>query len=745
MMNAISKKADDEKKLAPLRPAALPSSLDLDLGRQLRVLWAQRNVILICVAVVFVLTWVQISTITPQYTAQAKVILNSEGHGFDLRNTMADLEPSQFQVLSEVEVIKSRALAERVVDKLGLMTDPDYNGDLLPPAPKSGLDKLFQPIHRIFSKDSAIPELSEKEKAARARARVVSGILGPLAVKPVSQSLVIDLTYRSTDPKKAAEIVNAIADGFVLDQIASRFEVTKQITDWLNGRLEGLRQQVASSERAVETYRATYGLFENKGLLGAQQQLTELNSQMIAAQANRAAVEAKVAHIESLLSGGGDEALDSPLIQKLKEQEEQLSREISEISIRYGEKHPTLIKAMAQQQELRDKIKFEVDRLTQSERGQLTIARSRETALREQIKRLEETVQNQNQLGIKLRDLEREAQSNRTIYETFLQRSKENSQQQDIKQADARVISRAEVPEGPSSPNRPLMLSAGLIGGLLLGAILVFLREHLNRTVRSPEQLEALTGVPTIGMVQMLRGVGKDKDISRHSYLVDHPHSAFAESFRSLWISLRHADRNSVPRVVVVTSSLPGEGKSFTSLSLARTVAGMGARTVLVDCDLRRPTQANVTGVKPKHYFDEALSGQVSLAEVITRDNLTDLDIVASRSLGRSPMDLLNSSRMGTIIDELRESYDLVVIDTPPTMAVSDVQIIGQKADKVLFVVRWEKTPKEVVLTVLRALRDVKIDVAGTLLTQVNLDRHARYGYGDSSYYYGKYKSYYNQ
>jgi succinoglycan biosynthesis transport protein ExoP len=404
-----------------------------------------------------------------------------------------------------------------------------------------------------------------------------------------------------------------------------------------------------------------------------------------------------------------------------------------------------MIKALAGQKELRDKIKMEIDRLVQGERGELTIARSREAALRDQIKRLEETVLTQNQQGIKLRDLERQAQSNRALYETFLNRSKETTQEEDIKQADARVISKAEPPEAPSSPNRPALLAGALVGGLLLGAVIVFLREHLDRTVRSPEQLEALSGIPSVGMIQLLRNVGKDKGRGVHSYLVDHPHSGFAESFRSLWVGLKHAHRDQTPRLIVVTSSLPGEGKSFTSLSLARTVAGLGARVALVDCDLRRPTIAKVTGVKSSHYFDEALAGSVSLSDVACKDPLTELDIYPSRPLGRPPLDLINSQRMLDILDSLRNDYDLVVIDTPPAMAVSDVQIIGQIADKVLFVVRWEKTPKDVVMTVLRTLRDVKIDVAGTLLTQVNLDRHARFGYGDAGYYYGKYKSYYKE
>ncbi|HXP95448.1 MAG TPA: polysaccharide biosynthesis tyrosine autokinase [Telmatospirillum sp.] len=730
-------------KMARLRPGLVNSTLNLDPRRQLRVLWVRRNILFLCLASVLALTWTAVSLATPLYSAQAGVMIdNRKMRIIDFRDMMTQMQPGLIQVTSEVEVIHSRALAQRVATKLGLYDDPEFNASLRP-KPRFNLGAALQPVMRIIG-GAEPPALTDEEKTARTRAQVVSQLLARLDVKPIPQSMVIQLTYRSPDPKKAAQIANAFADGFVMDQIESRFEVTKQISDWLNGRLEGLRQQVSASERAVETYRSTNGLFESKGLLGAQQKLTELNTLLIAAQANRAAVEAKVAHLETLRVAGGDEFLDSPLIQRLKEQEEQLSREIADISTRYGEKHPNMIKALAGQKELHDKIKMEIGRLSQSERGELSIARSRETALRDQIKSLEDTVLTQNQLGIKLRDLEREAQSNRALYETFLNRSKETTQEADIKQADARVISRAERPETPSSPNRPMFLAAATIAGLLLGAIMVFLREHLDRSLRSPEQLEAITGVPSIGMIQTLRPTGKDKGANINSYVVDHPHSAIAESFRSLWVSLKHANRDNPPHLVVVTSSLPGEGKSFTSLSLARTVAGLGARVALVDCDLRRPTITKIVGVQPAHFFDEALSGHVSLAEATYRDPLTSLDILASRVLERPPLELLNSQRMTDLLDELRNSYDLVIIDTPPTMAVSDVQIIAQKADKVLFVVRWEKTPKEVVLTTLRMLRDVKINVAGTLLTQVNLNRHARYGYGDVGYYYGKYKGYYS-
>lgn len=716
---------------------------DLDLQRQIRILWARRNTLFLCLVLVMALTWGAMSLVTPLYSAHAAVMIdNRKMRIIDFKDMVAQMQPGLIQVVSEVEVIRSRALAQRVAERLRLYDDPEFNAALRP-APRFSLGTALGPVFRLLGGPSTQPPLTEAERAERQRARVISALLARLEVRPVPQSMVIQISVRSADSRKASAIANAFADGFVMDQIESRFEVTKQVSGWLNSRLEGLRDQVVASERAVESYRSTHGLFENKGLLGAQQQLTELNSQLITAQANRAAVEAKVAHLESLKGAGADEFLDSPLIQRLKEQEEQLSRDIADISTRYGEKHPAMIKALAARQELRDKIRIEVERLSQGERGELTVARTREAALRDQIRRLEETVLTQNQLSIKLHDLEREAQSNRVLYEAFLNRSKETSQEEDIRQADARVISRAEPPERPSSPNRPALMAGAVIAGLMLGAVMVFLREHLDRALRTPEQLEAMTGIPAIGMIQLLKSSRRGKTAGINSYVVDHPHSSFAESFRGLWVSLKHAKRDQPPRLVVVTSSLPGEGKSLTSLSLTRTVAGLGARVALVDCDLRRPTLARMVGVEPARYFDEALSGACPLADVAVRDPLTELDLYASRVLSRPPLELLNSQRMTDLLEELRADYDLVVVDTPPAMAVSDVQIIAQKADAVLFVVRWEKTPKDVVRSVLRTLGDVRVSIAGTLLTQVNLARHARYGYGDSGYYYGKYKSYY--
>ena len=717
--------------------------------RILRMLW-QRRWLIVCVCLLFTAAaWGALSQITPTYSATTKVMLEGrKTRILDLQEVLST--PQMATVLSEVEVLNSYTLARRVADKLKLYEAPDFNLRLKPPQESRLLDALAtlkaNTLEAIFGPPE-VKEIAAQEQERRMRDAVVNRVRAGLTAEAVRQSLVIRLTYRSPDPARAAQLVNAYADAYIEQQLENKFEAVRRASHWLHSRLADLRAVMVESERAVEAYRTESGLVGSRGQLAAQQKLTELNTQLLAAKAKRGEQEARVTRVETLARAGRgvearDEVLSSPLIIRLKEQEALISREVSELSSQYGSRHPQLQKAQSELGDVRRKIESEIQTQILSLRNELDVQRARERTLESEARQLEATVLEQNKAEVRLRELEREAQANRAIYETFLSRFKETGEQEQIQQPDARIISQAEPPRAPSSPRRNLILILAAAGGFLFGAGLVLVLEHYDAGIRTRDQLEATLGLTALGLIPE---VGRRYSTRRvEDYMVDTPASGFAESFRMLWFTMKHLRERTTPQLVLITSSLPSEGKSLTALSLARTCATLGMKTLLVDGDVRRSSIAKKIGLKAQYSLIDLLDDKISLSDAVVRDPRTTLDVLPGHSARHPDGNLMAlSNGAPALFDKMRQGYDLVIVDSPPVLPVADVQILAQSADQVLFCVRWDSTPRQTAQSALRMLRDVCDNVVGVVLTRVDLRRHAGYGYYDAGYYYSQYKNYY--
>lgn len=719
--------------------------------RILRMLW-QRRWLIVCACLLFTgVAWGVLTQITPTYSASTKVMLEGrKTRILDLQEVLTSFQPQMTTVLSEVEVMNSHALARRVADRLKLYDAPDFNLSLRPPRESRLLDALLtlksNASEAVFGKPE-VKEIPEQERQQRLRDAVVNRVRSGITVEAVRQSLVIRLTYRSPDADRAAQLVNAYADAYIEQQLETKFEAVRRASHWLHSRLADLRAAMVDSERAVEAYRSDSGLVGARGQLAAQQKLTELNSQLLVAKAKRGEQEARVTRIEALLRAGQgvearDEVLSSPLISRLKEQEAVTSREVSELSSQYGSRHPQLQKAQSELGDLRRKIQGEIQTQILSLRNELDVLRAREKTLEGEARQLEAVVLEQNKAEVRLRELEREAQANRAIYETFLARFKETGEQEQIQQPDARIISTAETPRAPSEPRRNLILALAAAVGLLFGAGLVLVLEHYDAGIRTRDQLEATLGLTALGLIPEVRRRYAGRRVE--DYMVDTPASGFAEALRMLWFTMKHLRERNAPQLVLVTSSLPNEGKSLTSLSLARTCATLGLKTLLVDGDVRRSSIAKKIGIKARYSLIDLLDDKISLADAVVRDPRTTLDVLPGHSARHPDGNLMAlSNGAPTLFDKMRREYEIVIVDSPPVLPVADVQILAQSADQVLFCVRWDSTPRQTAQSALRMLRDVCDNVVGVVLTRVDLRRHAGYGYYDAGYYYSQYKNYY--
>lgn len=726
----------------------------------LTVFWRRKWVLAGMTGSLMLITWIYIQQITPIYKAEATLIVETRRtRVVNIDEVLGGLNGRMQQVIrGEEQVLKSRNLAVRVIKDLRLETNPDFNTKLRPPKPPSVLAQLNP---RRYIPDSWINLLRFGGDPAKRNkvdpvamevdgvpVRLVQRLQSRLGVKRVEFSPAIIVTYRSASPELAKLVANGISNAYLTSQLEAKFEAVERATGWLNDRLQELKTNVEIAEQAVQNYRKKKGLVKARGPSISDQQFTELNTQLILIRAKRSEAEARLRQAgKHLRAAGGQrafsESLDSPVMQNLRAEELTLRRRLSELSNRYGEKHPKIINARSEMREIVEKLGAEQRKIIEVLENEVSVTKSREKALSQSIRGLKRDVSKQDEAEIELRSLIREADATKALYETFLTRFKETNTQRDLQGADARIISAAVLPTVPSSPRKTIIMLSAFVGGVMLGMFLIFVIEEMDPGFRSAQQVESILGYPCLGLIPETSGAGlmraADPDNIRKN-----PASSFAESIRSLRTGLMFTSGTIAPKVVMVTSSEPSEGKSLIAYCIAAlTALSREQKAIIVEADLRRPDVHKLANVNETPGLTNHLQGDATLDEVIRTDDRFGLDYITSGASITNPGDLLESERLREVIKELRTRYDLVVVDTPPVMAVSDARVLAPAVDKVVFLVRWAHTKREAVRTAADMIGRTDPGMVSLALNRVNVRKHARYGYGDSGTYYGYYRRYY--
>jgi capsular exopolysaccharide synthesis family protein len=746
--------------LNPTSPG-IPNLESEDTGQQLplldylQLLWFRKKIIIAITIFAAVVGYIQVSEIKHVYSATSTVLMAiPESNVVDIESVLSRGPNNFSEVSADVEVMKSRNLAAKVIDRLGLLSYPEFNPWLRRPE-KSAFDFLRYLNPRTWipadwknhlqeamgrETEQAPPQASPSEETAEQAQRqrqllaATNIFLGKLRVRQDELAPVISITFTSLNPKMAARVAN---------------DATEKANAWLMEQLENLESQVMESERAVEIYKDEHGLAEpGTSILDAQ--LSELNSQLIIARAEKAEIEARLTQLQRLLEGGGlgvetaSEVLSSALVQQLRAQEAQALSRQSEMSVEYGPKHPRMLQVQAEIIEIRERIRSEVQRILVGLENEVDFARTRVASLESSLRVAQGQTSEQNKEAIQLRTLQRDAAANRALFDMFLGRFKETSSTQGLETTDARIISPAQVPNYPSYPNRKRLLLNYVLMGFLGACGLVLGLHLLNPGMTSPEQVQNVVGEYVIGLMPIISG-----KVMPHDYVVEKPNSGLVEAINSLKFSLALSDPDNPVKAVQVTSSVPEEGKTSLAIALARVLAASGKKVILVDGDLRRSSIGRKLNLRKKHkgLSDLVVAGDAELSEFIMRDEKGKVDFMPTGTAKfANATDIFSSYRMQDIINLLKVHYDLVIVDTPPVMAVADARIIGRVVDKTIFVVRWNKTPRKVAKAAIEQLRRAEVDVAGVVLQQVDLNRYGRMGYGDSGYYYhyGRYGKYYS-
>jgi len=731
----------------------------------LQLLWYRKKLIIAITVFVTAAGWIHVNQLRSIYTASSTLMLGIEkAQAVDIesifkRNHFGD------EIFAEMEVMKSRGLARKVVERLNLTNYEEFNPGLRQPEesffdflkylnprswiPRSWKQSLKEAMGRETQVDPVDPP-GEEDVLEGQRSLAANILLSKIEVELVEFAGVVIIKASSWERNMAARIANEVPEAYIVDQLESRFEATEKANAWLSEQLEELENKVAESERAVEIFRDEYGLSETSGKSLLTAQVSELNSQLIVARAGLAEVEARLAQINRMLSAGGEgvetltEVLSSTLIQQLRGQELEAAGRISELSVEFGPKHPRLLQAQAELLEIRERIEAEIQTVAAGLENEAEFARTRVNSLQASLREAQGESSLANKEAVQLRALEREAAANRALFETFLSRFKETSSTQGMETSDARVISEAEVPGGPSYPNRRRELLTIIMMGFFGACGLVLALQFLNPGLRSPEQVQQVLGEYVIGVIPVAPA-----KMAFHDYVLEKPQSGVVEAINSLKFSLALSDPDIEVKTVQITSSVPSEGKTSLALALARVEAASGKNVILLDGDLRRTSIVRKLGLKPGHkgVSDLVVAGDMELSDFIMRDEKGGMDFMpVGTAEYANAGDIFSSQRMEHIIQQLRARYDLVVVDAPPVMAVADARMIGRLVDKTLFVLRWDKTPRKVAKAALDQLRRYGTDVAGVVLQQVDLERYRGFGQGNSGYYYhyGRYGKYYS-
>lgn len=678
-----------------------PQEDSLDLLQVVRVLWGGRWLILASMIVAALIGRVYISqAVIPTYTARAVVMLESrQEQVVDIDSVISGLGADQGTVNTEVEVLRSRGLIGKLVDRQRLTEDVEFNPALAEPSgfSLSAFKHFLSPPEEVVVDPDAV------------RNATIDRVLSAITIANLRNSFVFTITAVTSSPAKSADLANALASVYIQDQIEVKFEATEKATTWLTERVAALQTDLENSEASVKAFSAQTDLVSAEALEALNRQIKDARLRQDDLRVDQALRDAQIVQLDAAFSAG-DAAEFQALVHGLG-----LGRLIESGADEAPERGYELT---------RDRLRLEQSRA-------LAQAHSIDASLDQLTQKY--TKQSEDLLALK--QLTREADANRLIYEHFLSRLKETSVQAGIQQADSRVLSRAAVPMDPSAPHKTRFTALAGIMGLVICAGAILAREAFQNSIRTSEELETLSGLPVMGKIPSVANVTRRQLLE---YLVDKPASLAAEAVRNLRTSVVLSNLDHTPKVIMISSSGPSEGKTTVSIAMAQNFIGMGKRVLLIEGDLRRQVFSQYFDLTGTSSLQEVLSGEQSLKDAVQHLDRFGADVLlAGRSAGNAA-DVFSSNRFQAVIQDARAAYDIVIIDTPPVLAVPDARVIGHVVDAVLYVVRWNETTRYQISEGLRQFAQGKVRVTGMVLTQIDMKKLKHYGYGDT---YGSYGS----
>lgn len=713
-------------------PAPLPDDNGFDLRAIVAMVWQGKWIIAICLAFSLAGGLLAVAQMKPTYRASAKVLFEpAPMSGLSVQDILSNRTLARGALENEIQVLTSTNHISRVARKLKLWENLEFSHALRVGVPTKIMGTTSAGPPPITGETG--PDLTTR----RIRLKIIEAVRDALVLERIDNSRVVRISFEGSDPAMAARIVNTVAREYILERGEAKLVAARQEVDWLSDRVGELGARVRFAELAVEEARTAVVESVGQSAAMTRQQLQAINRALADARASLAGLEVQYANVSKVLDDPdidlGTVTLfrEAGVIRRLRQEENALVRRDARLEI-FARDNPQRQQIGAALEGVRDGIRLEAERIAQALRADLDEAKMRVASLEEDVRGLEATEREQRMGNITLRQLEREAEASRSLYESFLARLEKTSQQENVQTADARILTPAEVPERPlaTAKNRTLMFSLIFGGGFGLG--LVVLLDRLSNTVRSADQLQSMTGLPVLASLPAVGAKVPRAEVVAH--LHEKPDGPLAEAVRNMRTSVLFGVGGAAPKVVAFTSAVPREGKSTTAYLLALTCQQMGRSAIIVDCDLRLHSLSNlVQQDEEKPGLLSVVEGRARIEDAVVVDEGTGLHVLTAQGPERhaapSAADTLSSEGFVRLVRRLSQTYDLVVLDTPPVLVVTDPRIIARVADAVVYAVRWDETPRDAVMEGLREMAGVSAPLAGLVLTMVDPQKVSGDGY----------------
>lgn len=724
-----------------------PSS-EISLTQVFAALWRRKFLILGTMLLLGLIGFIVAQQATPKYLAQGVMAIDARptylpqiGLG---NNAMPPMGPDGAAVRSEAQILTSRELIADVAKKLQLNNDPEFNIALQEPtffeSVFGGVMDGLTAVSRIFSSRRNVLDADAAASAAEQEmwSGVVSNVGRKLDVYTDGKSYVIYVNFESESPATGAKVVNAIMETFIANQVEYAAKKSVQTNAWIKQRAAALKEEVEIADKDVQDYRSKHGLLETRSGTVGNQQLGELNSQLSLARADRTQAEARLRAAQAVVKGGavGDstaEVLQSPLIQRLRERESEAAQRLSEASTRLGPQHPRYKAAENELKSVRGAISREITKVSQSLQNQVDVARSREQNLQQQLDTIQGREMKVAASEMELQQLQREADTKRNVYQEFLATAQQTAEPSRIGLSTARIVSQSVPPITPHGLGGKLYAAMGMFIGFLMAAAAILLFAERKRGFESADEVEENLGVPVLGVLPTVGGFLKREGVLTQE-VKENPASSTAETLRGIRVAMRNrrADERR-PQVILVTSAMPGEGKTSFVGALGVVAAMDGARVLVVDSDIRRPRLRRMFCRNGVPKLSDVLRGEEPLATAVYRDKKYHVDVLIAAGTDHSPAALAMSGHWQSFLDEARKSYDLIILDSSPVMKVADALCLSDHADAVLMVVQHRTTSRKAVREALRRVMATRGPLAGIVVSK------ARSVQTDSQPYYSGY------
>jgi polysaccharide biosynthesis transport protein len=656
---------------------------------------------------------------------------------------------------TQYRILQSRSLMKRSIDELNAWQGPLGHGPTAQGALNltglalNGVMTAYRLVKSPFvdapRQETANTTTAQVPDAGETRAQSIriDEFAGGVSIVPVRNSRIVEIRYASTDPEFAAKAANAVAKAYIQQSMELKFNTSKEAADWFSERLAEQRKAVEASEAALQAFKEKNGavtVADNASNIVIAR-LTDLNAALTKAKTDRINKESQFNQLKSAESAGTIDSLpvilSNEYIQKFKGDLSDLQRQQTQLAERYGPRHAEMIKIHTAVEAADAKLKLEISKVIESVRSEYQAALSEERSLQAALDSQKGEAMSLNRKGIEASVLQREVESNRQIYESLLQRTKETDISSERKATNVRVIDAAEVPRSPISPNKQRGIVVSFSTSLFLAIGLAFLIEQLDNRIRTPQELKAMLSVPFLGMVPTT-----GKDAPTNPLISGAAPANFVEAMKTVRTNVLFSSAEEGLRTLVVTSAGPGEGKSIIAANLAVALAQAGQRVLLVDGDMRRPRVHELFDISEEPGLSNVLTGNTKVTEAVRASGVRGLWVMPSGHIPPNPAELLGSHRYVELINSLETHFDWAIIDTPPVLAVTDSSIAGNQASGVVFVVASDKTSRHAAREAIEQLEGANVHVVGSVLNRVDILKHPYYY---ASYYRKEYAKYYTK